>query len=170
MVRYCKKCRNNAEFVSSGNFRVNAQQKSLDVWLIYKCSNCDVTWNLTVLSRLSPRAISVDLLRGFHENDPDLAIRYATDVALIKRNGATLGNPEIEIVGVDVISGESTRIKLISEIPLEVKAETAIRNKLGLSRTVFDKLRTTGKLVCVSGHNLGKCKLTGEIIVELRQT
>ena len=36
-VRYCKKCGSQKEFVSSGQFRVNAQRKYLDVWLIYKC-------------------------------------------------------------------------------------------------------------------------------------
>jgi len=69
---------------------VNGQKKNLDVWLIYKCTVCNTTWNLTILSRIAPRSIPPELLTGFHENDPDLANRYANDAALIKRNGAEL--------------------------------------------------------------------------------
>ena len=70
---------------------MNAQKKSLDVWLIYKCPVCGATWNLTVLSRVAPRLIPPELLQGFYDNDPDLAARYASDRALVKRNGAEPG-------------------------------------------------------------------------------
>ncbi|MED1874141.1 DUF1062 domain-containing protein [Brevibacillus borstelensis] len=38
-IKYCKKCGKKTEYVCSGLFRVNAQCKYLDIWLIYKCSN-----------------------------------------------------------------------------------------------------------------------------------
>ena len=91
VIRHCKKCGTKSEFASSGLFRVNAQRKSLDVWLIYNCIKCKTTWNLTVKSRVAPGAIPAELLRGFHENNTDLAMIYATDKALIKRNGAEPG-------------------------------------------------------------------------------
>ncbi|WP_243015095.1 DUF1062 domain-containing protein, partial [Brevibacillus borstelensis] len=47
-IKYCKKCGKKTEYVCSGLFRVNAQCKYLDIWLIYKCSNCDSTWNMTI--------------------------------------------------------------------------------------------------------------------------
>ena len=88
VVKYCKKCKRKTMFNSSGLFRVNAHRKSLDVWLIYKCKKCNTTWNLTVLSRVAAGSIQPELLRGFHENDIELAERYTSDAALIKRNGA----------------------------------------------------------------------------------
>ena len=88
VVRYCKKCQTKTEFTSSGLFRVNANRKNLDVWLIYKCIKCNTTWNLTILSRITTGSIPQDLLDGFHENDIELAKHYASDVTLIKRNGA----------------------------------------------------------------------------------
>jgi len=148
---------------------VNAQQKNLDVWLIYRCSVCGAIWNLTILSRVTPRTIPPGLLRGFQENDPGLAARYAADAALIKRNGAEPRRPEIEIAGPDIGAGESARIRLVAEQPLEVRVETVLRRKLGLSRSGFDRLLSGGKLVCLSGHNLKKCRLAGEITVELTQ-
>lgn len=87
-VRYCKRCGVKTEFYSSGLFRMNAHQKNLDVWLIYKCSKCGTTWNMTVFTRVNPRSLSPELLEGFQNNDAEIALRYARDSALIKRNGA----------------------------------------------------------------------------------
>ncbi len=53
-LRHCKKCNIRQEFVSSGQFRVNAQGKYLDIWLIYKCSCCSSTWNAAIYSRVNP--------------------------------------------------------------------------------------------------------------------
>jgi len=90
VVKYCKKCKRKTLFDTSGLFRVNAHRKKLDVWLIYKCNKCKTTWNLTILKRVTPESIPPELLHGFHENDIELAERYASDAALIKRNGAEL--------------------------------------------------------------------------------
>ena len=169
VLKYCKRCGAKTKFASSGLFRVNAQQKSLDVWLIYKCQNCDTTWNLTVLSRVAPRSIPTDTLRGFHENDSGLAMRYAADTALIKRNGAEPGLPEIEVTGIDVTPDEPVRIHIIAPQPPDIKVESILRKKLGLSRSGLEKLLSEGKLECLSGHDLRKCRLAGEVVVELKQ-
>ena len=36
----CGGCGKKREFVNSGKFRVNANGKNVDVWLIYRCSKC----------------------------------------------------------------------------------------------------------------------------------
>ena len=168
MGRYCKRCNSPAEFVSSGCFRVNAQQKRLDVWLVYNCTACGTSWNLTVLSRISPRSIPSDLLQGFHNNDSDLALQYATDMGLIKRNGAEPVQPEVEISGDEVKRTELSRIHLIPETPLDIRAEGILRKKMGLSHSGLDRLLESGSLACISGHNLKKCKLKEEIVIEYR--
>ena len=35
VLRHCKKCGQKTLFTCSEKFRVNAQQKTLDIWLIY---------------------------------------------------------------------------------------------------------------------------------------
>lgn len=167
-VRYCKHCGAKTAFASSRLFRVNAQQKTLDVWLTFKCPNCDTTWNCTILSRVNPRALPSDLLQGFHANDGELAMLYATDAALLKRNGAEPRVPEIEIQGATVDFTEPVCIELTAEWPAEYKAATAIREKLGVSRSRFDRLCESGKILCTSGQNLKKCKFTGKFVIEIR--
>ncbi len=168
-VRYCKHCGSKTVFSSSGLFRVNARQKVLDVWLIYKCTGCETTWNMTVLSRVKTSSLPPALLHGFYTNDQKLAMRYATDSALVRRCGAEPAVPEIEIVGEPVSLSEPARILLRAEWPSEMKASAALRQKLGLSKSAFHTLCETGGIVCVSGHNLQKCRLSGDIVIELRQ-
>ena len=38
-------------FVCSERFRVNAQKKSLDVWLNYRCDSCEDVWKFPLLER-----------------------------------------------------------------------------------------------------------------------
>ncbi|MCL2249904.1 MAG: DUF1062 domain-containing protein [Oscillospiraceae bacterium] len=164
---YCKGCKMKASFVSSGLFRVNAQKKSLDVWLIYKCSICDTTWNLTVLSRVNPSSIHPETLRKFLANDSALALHYATDIPLIKKNGGEPGCPIVEIEGERVDMKEPVRIQLIAEQPVGIKVLTILRNQLGLSRSEINRLYDSGRIRCVSGQEIKKYKLTGEIVIEI---
>jgi len=107
------------------------------------------------------------MLRGFSDNDLILAKRYAADTSLLKRNGAEPGQPEVEIIGEAVVASDyPLRIHLVSELSLELKASAVLRKKLDLSRKEFDRMIESGKLICTSGHDLKKCKLAGEIIVE----
>ncbi|QRG66472.1 DUF1062 domain-containing protein [Brevibacillus choshinensis] len=80
-------------------FRVSAQRKYLDIWLIYKCSDCDCTWNMTIYSRINPKSIASEILEGFRSNDGELVKKYAMDTGLIQKNGAEAGLPKYKILG-----------------------------------------------------------------------
>ena len=77
LVKNCPKCRKKTAFICSGKFRINAQKKLLDIWLIYKCSVCGKTWKASVFSRLAVASMPTKLLERFQNNDPDLAEYYA---------------------------------------------------------------------------------------------
>src|SRR5262245_25452138 len=87
VVKDCTKCSRRSRFSSSGKFRVNAQQRSLDVWLIYKCVTCESTWNCRIMRRVAPTSIEPELYARFLRNDSDAVRRYAFDLELLKRNG-----------------------------------------------------------------------------------
>lgn len=72
LKRKCNRCDCNS-FYCSNKFRMNAQKRNLDVWLIYRCAACDSTYNLTILSRTKPERIDKELFRKFLENDENLA-------------------------------------------------------------------------------------------------
>ncbi len=95
-------------------------------------------------------------------------MHYAADAPRSRGMAAAPGMPEVEILGEQIDLAQPAHIELTAEWPSEYKAAAAIRSKLGLSRTAFDRLCGEGKIVCVSGHNLKKCKLSGTIVIEIR--
>lgn len=88
VIHRCGGCGKKQEFLNSGKFRVNANGRCIDVWLIYRCSKCKHTWNLTVFQRRSPDKIPPELYARFLDNDPQLAAEYGSDPAFLKRNHA----------------------------------------------------------------------------------
>lgn len=77
-------------FASTGKFRVNANGRRLDVWLIYRCETCGRTLNVPVYERTAPERLGQELYRGFLENDPELAERFAGDRGFLKSRGFQL--------------------------------------------------------------------------------
>jgi Uncharacterized protein conserved in bacteria len=167
VFRYCKKCGKKKLYKSSGLFRVNAQRKSLDVWLIYKCTVCDDTWNMTVLSRVAPAAIGRERLEQFYANDPVLAQQYAMNAELLKQNGAEVGVPDYEIIGEAVPAGEEVRLRIGSPAALPIKAAAVLRKKLCLSQREFEQFCTEGNIREENGRELKKCRLSAETVLLL---
>ena len=83
--RHCSGCGETGAYECSENFRVNAQKKIIDVWLIYKCSTCDATWNYPIVSRRAVSDISCELRYSFEQNDACLARKYAFDTNALRR-------------------------------------------------------------------------------------
>lgn len=167
VIRYCKKCGKKTEYICSDLFRVNAQHKYLDIWLIYKCSNCDSTWNSTIYSRVNPKNLNPEILEQFHTNDSNLVKQYAMNVELLHRNGAEVGIPEYKIVGQEININEFTQLRIVGRYPSQLKVSTLLREKLGLSRKTFDEMLDYRIIKSISGVDLKKSKLNYEIVLEI---
>ncbi|MCC8147259.1 MAG: DUF1062 domain-containing protein, partial [Bacteroidales bacterium] len=85
-VKKCSKCKVSKHFYCSGKFRMNNQKKNSDVWLIYKCTECDNTFNITILSRVKPHLMDSSLYEKFINNDFDTALTYSLDREIINKN------------------------------------------------------------------------------------
>ena len=68
--KQCSRCKNH-KFYCSEKFRMNAQKKNIDIWLIYRCSSCDNTFNMTILSRTKSDLIDKGLFDKFSKNDKE---------------------------------------------------------------------------------------------------
>lgn len=160
VARYCKRCGEKREHVCSGEFRVNAQQRALDVWLIYKCTKCHMTWNCSIASRVSPQKLGTALLERFHSNDQALAMGYAMDVSLLRRNGVEVKTPAYEIVGEDVSLERTVRVSIQSQFAFPLKISSVLREKLGVSQREFDMLLSEERIRCDTGQDLKKGRLS----------
>lgn len=84
----CGGCGKKQEFVNSGKFRVNANGKNVDVWLIYRCKKCKHSWNLSIYERTRPGKIPAELFEAFQVNDTETAMEYGIDLEFLKKNRA----------------------------------------------------------------------------------
>lgn len=133
--RRCRTCP-STEFRTRGKFRVNANHKLLDVWLLALCAQCGETVKLTVLERAHVRTIDPRTLNGFHENDPSIAARLLADPLLAQRNAIaldwsdawTLEMDPVELPKADILV---VGVRFTHRIPLRVS--TLIAAGLDLS-------------------------------------
>ncbi len=164
-LRHCKKCGAKTEHASSGAFRVNAQKKCLDVWLVYRCAHCRTTWNLTILSRVSPGGVGRELLDKFTANDAELARRYAMDAELLNRNGAETEAPAYCVEGEAADFTAGTRLRIVCDAPCSLKAAKVVREKLSLPRSAFEDMAARGVIRMESGADIRRARLQTETFV-----
>lgn len=163
VIQYCKKCGHRTEYISSGQFRVNAQRKYLDIWLIYKCSHCDTTWNATIYSRIHPQSISRELLEGFHSNDEMLSTAYAMNASLLQRNGVKVQPPAYHLQSEGFGVDEEVTLTIRSEYQFPIKVSAILRDKLGLSQNELNKLIDSGRICSVPAQDLRKLRLNKDV-------
>lgn len=170
--RNCPKCGNNAYFKNSEKFRVNANKKNLDIWLIYQCEKCKSTWNMTIYERISPIDIDSMQYKLFLNNDLELAKKYGFDIAIHNKNKVKL---EFENVGYE-IHGEDINIlqcdfneknKIVIDITckysLGLRVDKVLSKKLGVSREKVKKLYKNSIICGVGEKDLLKEKINNKI-------
>lgn len=87
--RKCNHC-DSDRFYCSEKFRMNAQKKNIDIWLIYRCIKCDNTYNMTIFFRTKPELINKDLFNKFSENNTEIAWEYAFSNEASRKNNVEL--------------------------------------------------------------------------------
>lgn len=79
IIHKCGGCKKKQTFVNTRRFRVNANGRKIDVWLIYQCKKCRHTLNIPIYERISPEKIPGELYEKFLSNDEELAMKYGAD-------------------------------------------------------------------------------------------
>jgi hypothetical protein len=146
--RRCRICP-STEYRTQGRFRVNANQKLLDVWLLALCVRCDETIKLTVLERVRVRSIEPTLLGGFHGNARALAAKLLADPQLAHRNDITLDwtdawtleTSPVELPKADILD---VSVQFAQRIP--IRLTTLIATGLGLSRAEVTRRIAAGRI------------------------
>jgi len=135
VFRRCGRCEERRSFVSSEKFRVNAQKRRIDVWLIYRCCECNDTWNCEVIERAVPEKIGPEALDRFHKNDAGEARRRAFDVAAITRLGVELQRSIPYTIERPVLSLDHlVRVEIELLDPICVRLDALLARALAVSR------------------------------------
>lgn len=133
----CAHCRSESATTGEGRFRVNANGKLLDVWLLVRCVSCGRTSKLTVHERASVRSFDPSELEGYHANDPELVASRLLDPLLARRNRFTLDWKEawrLDAPSARLDEVWPTRVEVAFDDPVPVRPERLIAQGLGLSR------------------------------------
>ncbi|MET8860869.1 DUF1062 domain-containing protein [Streptomyces sp. NPDC004579] len=149
VLRRCHAC-GSGRFRANGKFRVNANHKLLDAWLLVLCAGCGDTAKLTILERAHVRTIRPELLDRMHDNDPNLAAELLQDPVLRRRNRIALdwdGAWRLDTGGSDHLGSEviDVSVRFAARIPL--RPVRLIADGCGLSRAEVERLMAEGKVV-----------------------
>ncbi|MGW4958886.1 DUF1062 domain-containing protein [Nonomuraea sp. NPDC004186] len=131
----CLDCQAQAATVGEGRFRINANGKLLDVWLLVRCVGCDRTSKITVHERVPVRSLDPARLRAFEDNDQALVAHTLLDPAVARRNRFTLdwrGAWRLESSAAETAWPYRVDVGFLDPVP--VRPERLIAQGLGISR------------------------------------
>jgi hypothetical protein len=154
VLRNCSHCGGQNEFICSNKFRINAQQKHLDVWLIYNCNKCACSWNMPILSRVRPEEIGRELYNGFLENSADLALKYAFDADLLRRNNVRACYDDVtydvkgDVFSAEMLNKEDITLHIRSPYNLQLRLDKLLREKTGISRNLLGECIRQKAITC----------------------
>ena len=177
LIKKCSHC-DSDRFYCSDKFRMNAQKKNIDVWLIYRCVKCNNTCNLTLLSRSKPDLIDKTLFHNFSMNDKDTAWKYAFSTEMERKNNLRLdyGSVEYEVIpntsleDLLNLSNEVIKIHIKCEFEFDLKLSSLIRRRFSLSANQVKRMFEDGIITISSNKPPQKHKVKdGDMILIQRE-
>ncbi|BEL06504.1 DUF1062 domain-containing protein [Actinoplanes sichuanensis] len=149
VLRRCHSCASRL-FRPSGKFRVNANHKLLDVWLLILCTGCGDTAKLTVLERMTVRSIAPELLDRLHDNDLALTAELLQDPVVRHRNRIALdwdGAWRLDTGASGLPDDDVLDVSVRFEARIPVRPVRLIAEGCGLRRAEVDRLIADGRIV-----------------------
>ncbi len=167
--RTCSKCGQGATYKNSEKFRVNANKKSLDIWLIYHCEKCKSTFNLTLFERINPKDMAPDLLHRFMTNDKDLTKKFGFNKAIHDRNKVILDLASVpfEVLGEHVDMVTPVQIDISCPWHLGMRLDRVLSKKLCTSREAIKKLCKDNRIIGDSPRRILREKIKSQMTIQI---
>jgi len=172
--RHCSNCNRPQRFRTSGKFRVNAQKKRIDVWLLYRCEICEANWNLPIVERALVTAIDPAALCGFMQNEEGLARRHGFDLERLRRHGAQIEACQDFDVRKIHANGcrhdpEAIEVTLRANEPCELRLDQFLAGEFRVSRSCVARLADRGVLTIFPAARKGlRAALADGQVIRLR--
>ncbi|WP_353095116.1 DUF1062 domain-containing protein [Tissierella praeacuta] len=148
IIRNCAGCGCKATYLSTEKFRINANGKYLDIWLIYQCEKCKHTYNLSIYERIKVTDISKSDYDKFLMNDLDFALDYGMNKQLLLKNKADIDWTSVDyhIIGDDIEFKQGDYIEVYNPQQLKIRTDKLISNILQISRNKAKLLEENGTI------------------------
>jgi hypothetical protein len=149
--RYCSTCAAAREFVCTGRFRVNAQKKTLDVWLHYRCAACEEVWKLPLFERRGVGELDAALRDALARHDPATVWKYAFDVGRLRPHVIRVDtNVAVQIersaLAAVAVSAPYKSVHLDVPLPCDVRLERVLAAAFAVSRTTVQRWHESDQL------------------------
>jgi hypothetical protein len=150
VVKPCMDCTGTRHH-PAGKFRVNANGKLLDVWLLLCCAACGRTSKVPVHERVHVQWLEHARRLAYETNNPAMVRELAMSVSLAVKNGYRLdwtGTWELETDMPFCPPDDPAPLGvLISfELPVPVRVERLLTLGLGLSRAEVRRMVADGRI------------------------
>lgn len=136
-LKTCPRCK-HSYYENSGCFRVNANGKRLDIWLICRCEHCKTIWNLSVYERIDRIKLQAEQYAAYLRNDQAQILRHVFDPAFLQKNRAMLDCEGIALQHAGNIPPEGNAVQFYATseyfLPLPVGRVIALLLNVSLSR------------------------------------
>lgn len=153
----CSGCGSPKPFRSSGKIRLNANGKRLDAWLVYKCIDCDKTWNRTLFERRTVHDLAPSTLEALQRSDPDWVRAQEFDLDGLRRKAKRIEEPpDVSILkeAIGVASGWTLLdIGISAQFPTNLRLDRLLASELAISRSRLQGFRDGGKLKAYPDRN-----------------
>ena len=152
IVKACVSCRSTRHH-PTGKFRVNANGKLLDVWMLICCDRCGRTSKIPTHERIYVQALKSKRLLMFENNDPAMVRDLTMNGALAGEAAYQLdwsGTWELEtdMPSCELERGDPAPLKVIIrfELPVPIRVEKLLATGLGLSRSAVRGMIDSGRI------------------------
>ncbi|HEY2639484.1 MAG TPA: DUF1062 domain-containing protein [Streptosporangiaceae bacterium] len=152
IVKACVTCGSTPHH-PTGKFRVNANSKLLDVWMLINCEQCDRTSKIAIHERINVRALENERLVMFEKNEPAMVRHLAMDASLASRAGYRLdwsGTWELEtdmpFYELERADPAPLEVVIRFELPAPIRVEKLLMAGFGLSRSSARGMVNSGRI------------------------
>ena len=155
VLHNCSGCNSKSHFINTNRFRVNANGNKLDIWLIYQCSKCKHTLNMSIYERVKSGSIPQKEYELFLQNDEELAEQYGKTLSFFAKNRLVVDTEMQDYVLMDA-SGQplqealdyetDTHVKIYNPYHIQLRAEKVASLVFQLSRSALKKQLDSGNL------------------------
>ncbi|WP_337268864.1 DUF1062 domain-containing protein [Oryzifoliimicrobium ureilyticus] len=152
----CSGCKGLRAFRCSGKIRLNANGRRLDAWLIYKCVDCDKTWNRAIFERQTLRDIDPTTLAALQSSDPGWVRAEAFNLEALRRKAQRIDEFDDLLIEKAIVHEASgwTRlaIELAVPLPVSTRLDRLLAFELKVSRSALQRLAEAGMVRIDTGH------------------
>jgi hypothetical protein len=152
IVTACVSCRSMRHH-PTGRFRVNANGKLLDVWMLICCELCGRTSKIPVHERIHVRALEHQRLLMFENNHPAMVRHLVMDTALAGKAAYRLdwsGTWELEtdMPFYELANEDSAPLEVVIrfELPAPIRVAKLLMAGFGLSRSAVRGMVDSGRI------------------------